>query len=603
MAAQVLTIGGSPVTFDEGTLAVAASSNGRGRFSIDVTSEDGSVRPALGDTASVADGASVLGVGLIWATRERGFQGVGLTPITTTLEVPDYAVNLERLFVKTVIPAGTLKSQMVHLAPWLTSVGIAVHAAQVDGPSLPEWDCDYLQLSAVVSGLAGAANYVANVDNSLQLRLAAPGGTSAPFNVTDSNGVVEGDLEIETSRDGYANRIILRFSDSARRAYAFLFTTANWADAETVTIGSRTYTFQTTLTDANGHVLIGATLGDSLANLCAAITLGAGMGTAYAASMTAHDAVSAYVRTDLWATSVAHVSAVTAGAAGNSLGVSTTNASAEWRGEGGVVLTALQNGADRALTNVVVVEDVAAQAAPTGVWEAVYAAESITDASGAATIGAAVLLRTLVIARTARYATWELGAQPGMVQTITSARRNVNNTFLIQEVRARDVFSKTLSAITAIEGSVPKADWRDTYRQWTGGGSAPAVAVGGVGGASAGRSVYPLATSASEAIQSPAPTWAPFGALQVQIDTTVRGTTAAVVVARVRALTAGVSVTVRLRNVSDGVTAGTQAAPVTSTEWTLVTFTCVLTAGIKLYALEGLPSAANEDIQAVGYLE
>ena len=604
MAVQVLTIAGASKTFDEGTMQVSGASNGRSRFTIDVTSVDGSVRPAIGETASVADGATVLGFGLIRTTRERGFQGVGLTPITTTIEVADYATQLERRFVKTLIPAGTVKAQLTHLAPWLLTVGVTVSASQADGPSLPERDCDYTQLSVVVADIAAAANYVVSVDISLVLLLSAAGGVSAPFNVTDANGVVFGDLEIETTREGYANRIILRFSDTPRSAYAFLWTDANWADTETVTIGSRTYTFQSTLTDVDGHVLLGATIADSLAHLCAAITLGAGAGTLYATATTLHDAVSAYVRTDLWSTSVAHVSAVTAGAAGNSVGVSTTNPDAEWRGEGGVILTTLQNGADQALTNVVTVDDLAAQAAPTGVWEAVYAAESITSASGATTIAEAIVARTAVITRTARYSTYTLGAQPGMVQTIVSALRHVNNTFLIQDVSMRDVYSQTLSTITAVEGSVPKADWRDTYRAWGGGSSAQAVsgAIGGGGGA-AGRSVYPLATSASEAVQSPTPTWVAIGAIQVQIDTTVRGTTAAVVVARVRARTAGVSVTARLRNVSDGATVGTQAVAVTSTDWTLVTFACALTPGAKLYALELLPSVANEDVQAVGYVE
>ena len=57
-------------------------------------------------------------------------------------------------------------------------------------------------------------------------------------------------------------------------------------DTETVTIGTKVYTFQTTLTDVDGNVLIGATASDSLDNLIAGIMLTAGAGTTYAASMT-----------------------------------------------------------------------------------------------------------------------------------------------------------------------------------------------------------------------------------------------------------------------------------------------------------------------------
>lgn len=60
------------------------------------------------------------------------------------------------------------------------------------------------------------------------------------------------------------------------------------SDTETVVIGAKTYTFQTSLTDVDGNVLIGATASDSLDNLIVAINLGSGAGTTYATSTTAH---------------------------------------------------------------------------------------------------------------------------------------------------------------------------------------------------------------------------------------------------------------------------------------------------------------------------
>lgn len=65
-------------------------------------------------------------------------------------------------------------------------------------------------------------------------------------------------------------------------------------NTETVTIGGKVYTFQTTLTDVDGNVKIGADLATSISNLAAAIELGAGSGTAYAASMTRNPAVEVY---------------------------------------------------------------------------------------------------------------------------------------------------------------------------------------------------------------------------------------------------------------------------------------------------------------------
>lgn len=80
---------------------------------------------------------------------------------------------------------------------------------------------------------------------------------------------------------------------AAVAATGTLTMTGNAVDTETVTLGSKTYTFQNTLTDVDGNVLIGATASDSLDNLIAAITLGAGSGTLYAASTTLHPTVTA----------------------------------------------------------------------------------------------------------------------------------------------------------------------------------------------------------------------------------------------------------------------------------------------------------------------
>jgi hypothetical protein len=85
------------------------------------------------------------------------------------------------------------------------------------------------------------------------------------------------------------------------------------ADSSTVVIGVKTYTWQTVLTNVDGHVLIGATVATALANLASAINLGAGSGTTYAAATTANAAATTAVAT---ATTVT-VTAVAAGSAGN----------------------------------------------------------------------------------------------------------------------------------------------------------------------------------------------------------------------------------------------------------------------------------------------
>lgn len=65
---------------------------------------------------------------------------------------------------------------------------------------------------------------------------------------------------------------------------------SNWNDGDTVAAGNLpNYTFKSTLTDVNRYVKLGANLGESLSNLMAAVNLGAGSGTKYAASTTRND--------------------------------------------------------------------------------------------------------------------------------------------------------------------------------------------------------------------------------------------------------------------------------------------------------------------------
>ena len=58
------------------------------------------------------------------------------------------------------------------------------------------------------------------------------------------------------------------------------------ADTNTLTVGSKVYVMQTTLTDVDGNVKIGASASATIDNIVAAINLAAGAGTTYAASMT-----------------------------------------------------------------------------------------------------------------------------------------------------------------------------------------------------------------------------------------------------------------------------------------------------------------------------
>lgn len=123
------------------------------------------------------------------------------------------------------------------------------------------------------------------------------------------------------------------------RATEILTLTGQPLDTETVTVGGKTYTFQTSLTDVDGNVLIGASESDSLDNLIAAINLDAGAGTTYATSTTEQTDVDAVAGVG----DTLDVTAQVGGTAGNSL------ASTETLTDGSFGGATLSGGADSKL--------------------------------------------------------------------------------------------------------------------------------------------------------------------------------------------------------------------------------------------------------------
>lgn len=94
------------------------------------------------------------------------------------------------------------------------------------------------------------------------------------------------------------------------------------SNGDTVTLGSKTYTFQTTLTNVNGNVLIGASAAAALDNLKAAVNLSAGAGTTYATATTAHTQFTATTNTD---TTQVFSATLAPGSQGNALATTETS--------------------------------------------------------------------------------------------------------------------------------------------------------------------------------------------------------------------------------------------------------------------------------------
>lgn len=112
-------------------------------------------------------------------------------------------------------------------------------------------------------------------------------------------------------------------------------------DGQQFVIGSKTYTFQSVLTNVDGNILIGASLAATQQNIIDAINLTGTPGTQYASAMTEHPQVSAGTA---WAANVLVITAKTAGTAGNSLAFTETTSNMTM--DGSSVLGGTRAGAD-----------------------------------------------------------------------------------------------------------------------------------------------------------------------------------------------------------------------------------------------------------------
>lgn len=174
------------------------------------------------------------------------------------------------------------------------------------------------------------------------LRLASAGKNLET--ITTGGDIYE--INTQTGRDLGAHIPIDCIATAVKAQGTLTSDNTNVSDGDTATIGSKVYTFQTTLTNVDGNVKIGASADASLTNLAAAVNLSAGAGTLYATLMTANAAgVSS-------GAVIAHAIIVTAkagGTAGNSIASTEASSHLSWDA---ATLGTTTAGVDPTATNV-----------------------------------------------------------------------------------------------------------------------------------------------------------------------------------------------------------------------------------------------------------
>lgn len=150
-------------------------------------------------------------------------------------------------------------------------------------------------------------------------------GTGVPSAATGPKGSLYIRLDGGTSTTLYVREA----AGAAAKATAILTLTGNATNNQTVTIGSVVYTFKTTLSVGPAvpyEVKIGAAATNTIDNLIAAITAGAGAGTNYGTGTVAHPLVTAAAG----AGDTMDLTAKAEGPAGNGIVLAETLSAGSW---------------------------------------------------------------------------------------------------------------------------------------------------------------------------------------------------------------------------------------------------------------------------------
>jgi hypothetical protein len=456
--ATVLTIAGATKVFRAGSLNISKTANDRTTASFEIVSTDGSYRPAMdAEVILTESGTRTLG-GLADVVTERGLVNGATDGIVTTVSVVDFNTYAERRYVNETIPAGSLEAALTILTTYLSGYGVTLDAAQVTGPSLPELVYNYRPLVEVLNEImtltADAGEpYVWRIDNFKVLKAYQPSTDAAPFDLTGTIPEVIGDMEVETTRGDYANRIILKIPAKTFTNYV-----------QTFTGDGSTYSFELDYSlTAMRYIVTNAGVDELLTFQ--------GIGFDLAVQWL-------YYSTD---NTIRRETTGVPDAPGNLNAISIT-----------------YDGTREAYA--VIAED-AGEIAANGIWERVFVIEDVPSDTTAQALADAELAKRLPVTKTVRYSTLEAGIETGQQQTITVPERNLSGTAVISDVIVTDVGTDMLlRQVTAVVDSAQTnlgRGWRDVYKLWAGdksgsGGEATSIGAGApaaVGPAAPNRSV------------------------------------------------------------------------------------------------------------------
>lgn len=559
MATYALTIGGISQSIKAGTLRITESINSRNTMSFEVISWNGSYRPAAGVKVIYTEDSTRRFGGLLDVPGERGFYPQGMAALVNRVNVIDFNTYADGRVLNQTIPAGTLEDVIDVVMPYLSPYGVSKDPAQVTGPAVPALTLPFKYVREILDQASDLTGYLWEIDYDEVLRMFLPGSVAAPFDVVPASDptVVIGDIDVETVRTEYANRILL-VAGSGLKEVSESFTGDGTTTEFPLVVAVAGYP---TLS-VNGTVMPVGTYG-------------------------IHTHLEWTFRTS--DNTIVQLAEAPAGTFHSPL-------------TGGDTLSLTYPGQYPFLK---IADDVGEQATYQ-IWEKIITAPDVFDFDAAQALADSQLPRYVASYKRVQYLTRRF-IRPGQTQTITVPDRNLSGTFLVTDVETTDTVDHGfIRSVKAIGGTTLPRSWKELYRQWgkSGGASSPSATVitGGPSGTSSGGFGLPFTLgSARSRGQFPNPAaWLPV------VDYATYKAPASFG-AQVRAQAwaprnGAVNVTVRLydETASSVVAAGTAVSG--TTPQNVTPFSVGLTLG-HVYRLEVVSSVNGEEVRAVGSLE
>lgn len=459
MAVYVFTIGGTPRSIEVETFSISETLNAVETMTIDVRSlPSGSpYRPPINDPVICTEDGNPIFAGLVESAEETGFGGYSnTTGIVTRVTVKSYYQYLARKTLTVTLPAGTLKSQLTALlALYPVVFGLTLSGSQANGPTMPEFAFTQTRGDEILTALMTAATaadsgtgWVAKVDPSKVLRAWAVGDISCGFNVTDTTRTAVGDVTVEKTRnDLYANKIFGIFSGAGPATSTEYFTAADGVSSGGFTRFTTKYPASTSINDMWPSELI------IDGNWYGPIEFGVALPFAWSWDYLNHQLV--YDESFIGYTFPTGAQQVEVTYA---IGYPFT-------------LTA--------------VDAVAYAADP---WERTIEIGQGLNLEAAQALLDGMLAQQDPVKTLVHYRTRETAVHPGMTQTVTIAKRDLNDLVLIQEVdTTRLTSTEVIRTISSAPSQVYQGTFRETIAQWMqagqgNGGVATGAALGALPG-------------------------------------------------------------------------------------------------------------------------